>query len=174
MTAVVYLGLGSNMAQPLQQLRRARLEIARLSGVSLLGASSLYRSAPLLAPDAAPEQDAAAHQDYINAVIALTTRWSPRRLLTALLAIERRHGRQRRYRWAPRTLDLDVLLYGQRSYQFPELTIPHPELHRRAFVLYPLYELAPRLLIPGLGPLQHQLRAVPPDALQKLRLSWRR
>ncbi|NCA69827.1 MAG: 2-amino-4-hydroxy-6-hydroxymethyldihydropteridine diphosphokinase [Sphingobacteriia bacterium] len=137
-----YIALGSNLSQPAKQIRTALTELAGLPETALLGASRLYRTAPVGPPG---------QPDYVNAVAGLRTRLAPRELLTALQEIEAAHGRRRDgTRWGPRTLDLDILLYGDEQVIEPGLTIPHPELTRRAFVLIPLADIAPlTLLLPG-------------------------
>ncbi len=140
--AIAFIGLGSNMADPVDQLQRALFDIRRLSEVSLLAVSSFYRSAPV----GFLEQP-----DFINAVAKLDTSLPAEALLRALLDVELLHGRKRTFRNAPRTLDLDVLLYQGVQMQQHGLTIPHPQMHKRAFVLQPLLELAPECDIPGVG-----------------------
>lgn len=146
MPAVVIVGMGSNLAHPRRQLARATGAIARLPGTRLLRASRNYVSAPVGATMAQP--------DYVNAAIALRTTLAPRALLRFLLAIERRQLRRREPgtpRNAPRTLDLDLLLYGRRRIHIAQLTIPHPRMHERAFTLWPLRDIAPAAIIPGRG-----------------------
>ena len=144
MSAVTaYLGLGANLQDPAAQVRRALDELHSLPQSRLLSHSPLYKSPPLGPSD---------QPDYVNAVAALQTGLEPLALLTELRAIELRHGRRRDgSRWGPRTLDLDLLLYGERVLDTPELTLPHPGLHERAFVLYPLFDVAPELEVPGRG-----------------------
>jgi 2-amino-4-hydroxy-6-hydroxymethyldihydropteridine diphosphokinase len=138
-----YVGLGANLDDPVEQVRRACGELSVLPSTGILALSPLYRSAPLGPQD---------QPDYINAVAALATQLAPLELLAALRAIEMQHGRRRDgSRWGPRTLDLDILLYGDLRQDSPELMLPHPGLHERAFVLYPLYDVAPELQIPGRG-----------------------
>ena len=148
-TTTAYVGLGSNLDEPHGHVLRALDELARLPGTRLVRHSALYRSAPL-APTAQP--------DFVNAVAQLETTLEPRRLLDELSAIEARHGRGRPYPNAPRTLDLDLLLYGQTVLDSPELTLPHPRMHERAFVLEPLAELEPCAMIPGRGRVDELLR----------------
>lgn len=140
----VYIGLGSNLGEPRQQLLQAIEELAGLPVTSLMACSSLYRSEPL-GPGDQPE--------YLNAVAELRTQLPAESLLEKLLEIETRHGRRRTSRrWEPRTLDLDLLLYGQSVLNAPRLQVPHPELAKRSFVLYPLLEIAgPDLYVPGQG-----------------------
>ena len=146
MTPVLsYVALGANLGEAETTVRAAIAALGRLPGTQLVAASSLYRTAPLEVPEPQP--------DYINAVARLATTLTPHALLDELLALEARFGRVRPYRWAPRALDLDLLLYGDVVLDIPRLTLPHPRLHRRAFVLEPLLELDPFLEAPGLGPL---------------------
>jgi len=132
-----YIGLGANLGDARATLLRAAQELSRTAGIDALNLSRLYRSAPV--DSSGP--------DYVNAVAAIDTRLTARELLAALQAIERQHGRQRPYRNAPRTLDLDLLLYGAERIDEPGLTVPHPRMHQRAFVLRPLAELAPGLCL---------------------------
>lgn len=137
-----YIGLGANLDDPAAQVELALSELARLPQSRLAARSSLYASAPV---------GYAEQPDFINAVAALETELSPRALLDAMLGIEHHHGRNRTFRNAPRTLDLDLLLYGDAHFHEENLTLPHPRMHERAFVLLPLLEIAPELAIPGLG-----------------------
>ena len=137
-----YVGIGSNQGDARAHVLAAFDELAQLPDTHLAARSSLYRSAPV---------DAPGQPDYVNAVAALDTELSAAQLLDALQGIERRHGRERPYPNAPRTLDLDLLLYGARVIDEPGLRIPHPHLHERAFVLVPLAEIAPDAVIPGVG-----------------------
>jgi 2-amino-4-hydroxy-6-hydroxymethyldihydropteridine diphosphokinase len=139
----VFVGLGANLGDAAATLAQALRQLAGLPGTRLVAASALYRAAPV----------AAAGPDFVNAVAELSTTLGPLALLHALQAIEIGHGRERPYPNAPRTLDLDLLLYGQRIVDLPSLALPHPRLHERAFVLAPLAELAPGLEHPRLGPL---------------------
>lgn len=156
----VFIGLGSNLDDPLRQVRAALEALAVLERTELAGVSHLYRSAPMGPPG---------QPDYINAVACLRTRLAPESLLNALQAIEARAGRDRSgERWGPRTLDLDILLYGDRRIDSARLQVPHPGIAARNFVLYPLAELAPDLDIPGLGPLPDLLARCPPEGLERL------
>jgi 2-amino-4-hydroxy-6-hydroxymethyldihydropteridine diphosphokinase len=139
--AEAYVGLGANLGDAAATLRDALRELSGLEHSRLVRASSLYRSAPVDAPG----------PDYLNAVAAIETALAPEALLAALQAIERGHGRVRIARNAPRTLDLDLLLYGEREIDGPGLTVPHPRLHLRAFVLEPLLEIAPQVRHPRFG-----------------------
>lgn len=159
MTARAYVGLGSNLDGPRERVLRALDELAQLPDTQLLRHSALYRSAPL----ARTEQP-----DFINAVAQLETGLEPRRLLDELSAIEARHGRARPFPNAPRTLDLDLLLYGQTVLASPELTLPHPRMHERAFVLEPLAELEPSALIPGHGRVGELLRGCRGQRIERI------
>jgi 2-amino-4-hydroxy-6-hydroxymethyldihydropteridine diphosphokinase len=134
--SVAYVGLGSNLDDPVRHVREAFGELDRLPHTRVVRKSSLYRSAPLGHAD---------QPDFINAVAQLETGLPAERLLAELQQIEARHGRKRSFPNAPRTLDLDVLLYGALSLDLPNLKIPHPRMHERAFVLRPLIEIAPEL-----------------------------
>ncbi|MEO9135907.1 MAG: 2-amino-4-hydroxy-6-hydroxymethyldihydropteridine diphosphokinase [Casimicrobiaceae bacterium] len=139
------VGLGSNLAHPRRQLATALVRLDAMAGVRVLCVSPNYVTAPI---GGAPQPD------YINAVALISTTLSPRTLLTRLHAIERQQHRRRdptTPRNAPRTLDLDLLLYGARRIHSPQLTIPHPRMHERAFVLKPLTDIAPAVTIPGRG-----------------------
>jgi 2-amino-4-hydroxy-6-hydroxymethyldihydropteridine diphosphokinase len=140
--AIAHIGLGSNLADPEAQVLAALDEIGATPGIVLEGRSSLYRTAPI-GYDNQP--------DFINAVARVRTSLAPQALLDALLGIERNHGRVREFQNAPRTLDLDVLLYDDRQIHTDTLNVPHPRAHLRAFVLLPLLEVSPDLAIPGIG-----------------------
>jgi 2-amino-4-hydroxy-6-hydroxymethyldihydropteridine diphosphokinase len=139
----VFVGLGANLGDAPATLRAAMLALASLPSTSLLAQSPLYVSKPVDATG----------PDYINAVAELATTLAPADLLLALQAIEQRFGRERPFVNAPRTLDLDLLLYGQHAIATGTLTVPHPRLHQRAFALLPLLALAPDAAHPLLGPL---------------------
>ena len=142
-TVTAYIGLGSNLQDPKTQVQSALRELDRLPYTRLTAKSSLYRSDPMGPAD---------QPDYINAVAAIETLLTPFALLDALLGIERAHGRIRgATRWGPRTLDLDVLAYGDRVMAEPRLTVPHAGIAERAFVLLPLAEIAPTFEVPGKG-----------------------
>ena len=159
-----YIGLGSNQGLPEQQIRSAMVAMDSLASCRILSSSSLYRSRPL--PAAGVTQPQA---DYINAVICLETSLSALALLSALQAIETAHGRIRgEQRWGPRTLDLDILLFGQERHNTERLTIPHVGLPQRDFVLYPLFEIEADLMIPGIGTLHSLLQACPERGLRRL------
>lgn len=155
---VAYIGIGSNLGQPVEQVRRAGEALARLPASRLLDISPLYRN-PAVGPGEQP--------DYVNAVAAVETRLEPHALLDALQAIETQQGRVRgALRWQSRTLDLDLLVYGDRSIRDDRLTVPHPRLHERAFVLKPLQDIAPGLEVPGLGNVEQLLARVSDACLQ--------
>lgn len=130
---IAYVGLGANLGNPVDAVRAALQALGALPGTQLLRHSSLYRSAPV----------GANGPDFINAVAQLSSRLTAPDLLVALQALENAAGRQRPYPNAPRTLDLDLLLYGDARVASPTLTVPHPRLWERAFVLVPLHEIAP-------------------------------
>jgi 2-amino-4-hydroxy-6-hydroxymethyldihydropteridine diphosphokinase len=139
--AIVYVGLGANLGDTHAAMRSALAALARLPLTEFVAASPLYRSAPV----------DAGGPDYTNAVAAITTRLAPLDLLARLQEIEHEHGRERPFRNAPRRLDLDILLYADRCITLPQLQVPHPRMHQRAFVLRPLADLAPDLEVPGHG-----------------------
>ena len=138
----VFIGLGSNLANPSAQVLQAMQLIDQLPDTRVVARSSLYRSAPV----GYLEQP-----DFVNAVVRVETQLAPLVLLQALLALEQENGRTREFQNAPRTLDLDVLLYDELQHHEHGLTVPHPQMHRRAFVLQPLLEIAPDCVIPGVG-----------------------
>lgn len=139
----VWLGLGANLGDPSAQVERAFVRLAALPETRLIARSSLYRSDPV---------GPAGQPDYCNAVCELDTALSPEGLLDAVLAIEVDSGRVRDgVRWAARTLDIDLLHVDGVSLDTPRLTLPHPHLHQRNWVLLPLVEIAPALVIPGIG-----------------------
>ncbi len=142
MSVIATIGLGANLNDPAAQVEYALAELDRLPGTRLLARSSLYASAPVGYVD---------QPDFINAVAQVETDLAPRALLMALLDIEHRHGRARSFRNAPRTLDLDLLLYGDAHFHEEGLTLPHPRMTERGFVLLPLLEIAPEASIPGHG-----------------------
>lgn len=139
MAHTAYLGLGANLGDAAATLHAVLDELARTPGIGDLAASSLYRSAPV----------DAGGPDYVNGVARIATTLAPLDLLDCLQAMELRHGRERPYRHAPRTLDLDLLLYDEQTIDHPRLIVPHPRMRERAFVLAPLRELAPGLVLAG-------------------------
>ncbi|WP_331352974.1 2-amino-4-hydroxy-6-hydroxymethyldihydropteridine diphosphokinase [Cellvibrio sp. UBA7671] len=156
--ALAYVGLGSNLEDPLAQVTGAFVELAELPLTSLLARSSLYSSRAV-----GPEQP-----DYINAVALLDTQLAPLALLDALQAIEQAHQRVRIQHWGPRTLDLDLLLYSDQIIEEERLTVPHPYLTQRSFVLYPLADITPNLQLPDGTPLADLLSRCPADGLLRL------
>lgn len=130
----VFLGLGANLDNPLEQLRQAKIAIAQLPETYIVSISSLYQSKPIGPQD---------QPDFLNAVICISTGFSPNQLLIALQKIEQEQGRQRIQHWGPRTLDIDILLFDDLVLNELHLKIPHPEMRHRAFVLIPLAEIAP-------------------------------
>lgn len=155
----VFVALGSNLDDPAAQVESGVRALARLPDTRVLRCSSLYRTAPV---------GDRAQPDFINAVCELDSTLSPAGLMDALLDIERRHGRVRAQPGGPRTLDLDLLLYGGATLHMPGLDVPHPRMHERAFVLYPLHELAPELVIPGRGPVAALLERCRGQAIERL------
>lgn len=134
----VFIGLGANLKNPLEQLRQAKSAIAQLPQSSILSVSSVYQSKPI-GPQNQP--------DFLNAALCIATEFSPQQLLAALQKIEQQQGRQRIQHWGPRTLDLDILLFDDEVIDQPDLKIPHPEMLNRAFVLVPLAEIAPEKML---------------------------
>jgi 2-amino-4-hydroxy-6-hydroxymethyldihydropteridine diphosphokinase len=161
MSVLAHIGLGSNLASPREQLARATRGLAHLPRTALVAVSSSYVSEPIGTHDAQP--------DYVNAIAAVRTSLSPRRLLSALQRIERAQGRTRGVRNAARTLDLDLLLYGRLKLRTRGLHVPHPRLHRRAFVLRPLLEIDPAAHIAGRGPARRYLAATRGQRLGRAR-----
>ena len=154
-----YIGLGSNLAEPIKQVQSAIADLQSIPSTSLIKASSLYSSAPMGPQD---------QPDYVNAVALLETELSAHALLDALQAIEQQHGRERKRHWGERTLDLDILLYGEQMIEDERLVVPHIGLHEREFVVYPLLEIAGDISIPGKGTLQAIATKCPRGALEKL------
>jgi 2-amino-4-hydroxy-6-hydroxymethyldihydropteridine diphosphokinase len=136
------IGLGANLGDPIAQLQAAIAAIGRLPETRVTASSSFYRTAPV---------GHLAQPDFVNAAVAVDTALAPRALLEGLHAIERAAGRERSFKDAPRTIDLDVLIYDDRVVDEPGLTLPHPRLHERAFALAPLVEIAPEAVVPGRG-----------------------
>ncbi len=159
-TVKAFVGLGANLGEPEAQVRRAFTALEAIPKTRLLAASSLYRSAPV----GVGEQP-----DFINAVAAIETGLSAQALLDALLAVEARFGRRRDFAGAPRTLDLDLLLYGDRVIaEPPGLIVPHPRMHERAFVLAPLAEITPDAVVPDRGPVASLLASCVNQKVGKL------
>ncbi len=156
--ALAYIGLGSNLEDPLTQVRRAFDELADIPRTRLQARSTIYSSHPV----------GPAQPDFINAVALLDTELAPLALLDALQAIEQAHQRVRIQHWGPRTLDLDLLLYADQTIDLERLKVPHPYLTQRSFVLYPLADITPDLHLPDGTPLAELLRHCPADGLVRV------
>jgi 2-amino-4-hydroxy-6-hydroxymethyldihydropteridine diphosphokinase len=156
---LAYVGIGSNLDDPRAQVLGAFAELDRLPHTRVVRKSSLYRSAPV---------GYAAQPDFINAVAQVETGLAAERLLAELQAIEARHGRTRSFANAPRTLDLDLLLFGSLAIATDKLAVPHPRMHERAFVLNPLLEISPDAQIPGRGPARAFLDACRAQDAQRI------
>ncbi|MEL6711452.1 MAG: 2-amino-4-hydroxy-6-hydroxymethyldihydropteridine diphosphokinase [Pseudomonadota bacterium] len=157
-TEVAYIGLGSNLDDPIQQVQTAFNELAALPEVEMMAQSGLYRSAPVGPAD---------QPDYINAVACIRTTLPAEALLDALQGLEQVHHRRRIRHWGPRTLDLDLLLFGEHTIRSERLIVPHPELTKRQFVLQPLMEIAPDLVIVESGPVKRLLAQCPHMDLER-------
>ncbi len=155
---IAYLGIGANLGDAVANVDDAIARISALPDTRLLACSGKYRTAPI---DSSGD-------DYINAVACVDTELGAPDLLAALHGIELAHGRERPYRNAPRTLDLDILLYGDAIIDQPSLHVPHPRMHHRAFVIVPLLEIAPDIAIPRLGPASAFLPAVQDQGISKI------
>lgn len=155
-SVVSYIGLGSNLDNPEQQIRNAIIELTELTGIQVQCCSSLYRSAPMGPQD---------QPDYVNAVACVETDLLPEALLDQLQALEQAHKRIRTLPWGPRTLDLDLLLYGDEIIDNERLQVPHPGLPERNFVLYPLAEITGDTIIPWAGSLQGLLEHCPQSGI---------
>ncbi|MGQ9425775.1 2-amino-4-hydroxy-6-hydroxymethyldihydropteridine diphosphokinase [Gilvimarinus sp. F26214L] len=158
--ACVYIALGSNLGAPHRQIERGLQALTQLPLTRFRARSHWYRN-PALGPGSQP--------DYINGVALLETRLEPEELLTHLQRIEADQGRERTTRWAARTLDLDILLYGDQVIVTDRLEIPHPRLGERNFVLYPLADISPDLVLPNGIPLTELLNRCPADGLKRVR-----
>lgn len=154
---IAYIGIGSNLGDAAGNVRQALLALEQLPASRVTGQSSLFRTAPVDADG----------DDYINAVARVATDLSAEELLPALLALEQNFGRERSYLNAPRTLDLDLLLYGDQVIASPTLTVPHPRMTTRAFVLIPLLQIDPFIHIPGQGAAHQFVPGVADQAIQK-------
>ena len=155
----IFVALGANLGDPAAQLQQAIAALAAWPTMTLLQSSSFYASAPVGYTD---------QPDFVNAVCELSTDLSAPEVLAVLLSIEAEQGRQREFKNSPRTLDLDLILYGNEQVNLPDLTVPHPRMHERAFVLQPLLEIAPQAQIPGLGAAQDYLVAVAAQTLTRI------
>ena len=171
-----YIALGSNLDNPGLQLQRAVDEIDSASGILVTGCSKLYLSVPLtadaLSEDALSEASLNEEKvpgdqpDYCNAVVEIDTTLQPTELLDAMQGIEKNHGRVRSVRWGPRTLDLDILLYGNETIESERLTVPHYQMHVRNFVLCPLHDIAPSLSMPDGRTVEALLQTTGKDGLK--------
>jgi len=160
MRLIAYIGIGSNLGDPVVQVQEAFEELDAIPDSVLVARSSLYSSKPMGPAD---------QPDYVNAVAALDTLLSPEELLKVLRKIEDRQGRERGgEKWGPRILDLDLLLYGKKKINKADLTVPHPGLHERDFVIIPLAEIAGDLNIPGRGQLHSLIKSCENHFLKKL------
>lgn len=157
--SLAYIALGANLGDPAATVNAAFAALSGLPQTRLVATSALYRTAPIGIAD---------QPEFVNAAASVETTLTPEALLDALLAIEQQFGRVRAEKNGPRTLDLDILLYDEQIIATPRLTLPHPRLHLRAFVLYPLADLAPKLCIPGRGQLAAWLPAVANQGIQRL------
>ncbi|MBT4204745.1 MAG: 2-amino-4-hydroxy-6-hydroxymethyldihydropteridine diphosphokinase [Proteobacteria bacterium] len=158
---LAYIGLGSNLNDPVIQVTRALEALGTIEGTSILEASQFYTSPAMGGP--------VDQADYVNAVAALRTVLSPRNLLQQLQLLELSQGRKRGPRWGSRIIDLDILLYGDRIIDEKDFRVPHISLHQRAFVLIPLFEIAPDLIMPNHGKLSHLVDALDSDELELVR-----
>jgi len=157
---IAYIALGSNLISPEAQIISAKQAINALVNVQQYAFSSLYRSPPMGPQD---------QPDYVNAVMAIKTGLSAMELLRSLQQIELDQGRVRKdERWGARTLDLDILLYGEQVIDLPDLMVPHYGLAQRAFVVYPLQEIAPEIMVPGKGVIADLVALCPLDGLEKI------
>lgn len=160
----VTIGLGSNLDEPVKQIQAALASIAALEDCELVAQSPLYKSKAMI-----PEEASQSQPDYINAAALLETRLDARALLTQLHAIENQQGRVRKERWGARTLDLDILTFGEQQINEPDLQIPHVGITERNFVLVPLQAMmGDAFVIPGVGELIDLLKQCPADGLEKL------
>lgn len=157
--SAAFVGLGANLGEPERQLRQAFFELDAMPHTRVVKTSSLYRSDPVGYPG---------QPRFVNAVAQVETGLDAGRLLGELQAIEARHGRTRSFPNAPRTLDLDLLLYADAVLDLPRLKVPHPRMHERAFVLIPLLEIAPQASVPGRGPARALLEQCPAQGVERL------
>lgn len=156
---LAYVALGANLGEPRRQLAAALDELDGLPETRVIARSGFYRSAPL---------DHVDQPEFVNSVAQIDTELAPEALLDRLQEIERRHGRERPFAGAPRTLDLDLLLYGSETIASARLSVPHPRMHERAFVLLPLLELDGAISIPGRGPAKSLLPACSSQKIERI------
>jgi 2-amino-4-hydroxy-6-hydroxymethyldihydropteridine diphosphokinase len=157
-----YIGLGSNLADPIKQVNEAIQALDNLPTTQVISASSLYASPPMGPQD---------QPDYINAVAEIETQLAPHVLLDGLQAIEQQQGRVRKRHWGERTIDLDLLIYGEQVISDERLNVPHIGIAQRAFVLYPLNEIAPSLMVPKLGMVGELAEKCAPEGIRQLETS---
>jgi 2-amino-4-hydroxy-6-hydroxymethyldihydropteridine diphosphokinase len=162
-SSTVFIGLGSNLEQPIRQIRTAIQAIRRIKGARVIAESGLYLSKPLV-----PPSGRVAQPDYYNAVVKIETRLDPYALLDHLQQIEHVQGRERIQHWGPRTIDLDILMFDNLQMSNERLTLPHPGIDQRAFVLYPLSSIDDSLYIPGHGMLSELIKRCPENGLRYL------
>ncbi|QKJ66970.1 2-amino-4-hydroxy-6-hydroxymethyldihydropteridine diphosphokinase [Deefgea piscis] len=155
----IFVALGANLGDPIAQLNTALASLAAWPKMTLVRSSSFYRSAAV---------GYTQQPDFVNAVCEINTELTALEVLAALLSIETQNGRAREFKNSPRTLDLDLILYGQAQYDLADLQVPHPRMHQRAFVLQPLLEIAPEIEIPQLGPAKHFLAGVAEQVLTRI------
>lgn len=153
-----FIGIGANLGDAQGAVQRAILQLGKLPQTTLTAQSSLFRTAPIDAQG----------DDYINAVAQIDTALAPEQLLAELQVLENEAGRERPYQNAPRTLDLDILLYGRQQIATPTLTVPHPRMTQRAFTLIPLLQIDPLITIPGMGAAHTFVAAVAGQVIQKI------
>ena len=163
MNKQAFIALGSNLADPVKQVNNALAALENIARTQLVKKSSLYRTAPI---DCPPGNENA--PDFINAVAEISTKLTALELLEALFSIENAYGRERPYRNAPRILDCDLLLYENTILNTEKLTLPHPRMHQRGFVLLPLFEIAPQLSIPNHGKISELIQPSLLIGVQKL------
>ena len=156
---LVYIGLGSNLKGPKEQIEKALRVLSETKDITLLSVSSFYQSRPLMDMSG---------PNYLNVVCKIETELSASDLLDFCQEIEENQHRVREIKWGSRTIDLDILLYGDQVFTTKRLTIPHPEMINRAFVLLPLFEIEPELKLPLLGPLKDLLERIEPSDVEKL------
>jgi len=157
--AKAYLGIGSNLDNPVRQIKQALRDLEAIEGTSLLEDAGLFKSLPMGPQD---------QPDYINSVALIATELDEELLLDKLQEIENQHGRVRSRRWGERTLDLDILLFGDKIINTERLVVPHPGLADREFVLYPLQKINSTLMIPGIGKLTDLVEACPSNGIEYL------
>ena len=161
MSARAYIAIGSNLAEPLKQVIAACDEIANLPKITLIQKSSLYVSKPLGYED---------QPDFVNAVVLVKTELSPHELLSELQSLELLHERVRSFANAPRTLDLDIILFEDLEINDPQLIIPHPRMHERAFVIFPLQEINANISIPHIGDIAKIAKGLDPESAKRITL----